>query len=110
MSAARFGSLRNGPSPAAQGGETFVELAAAGAARVERIASRAVSEGGWYDQPWPEFVLLVEGGATLAFADGATRALGPGDWAFLPAGCRHRVLATEPGRETLWLAIHLPAG
>lgn len=108
MSAPRFGALRDGPSPEAQGTETFTDLATSGGARIERIASRAVSNGAWYDQPWPEFVLLVEGGATLAFADGATRALGPGDWAFLPAGCRHRVAATEPDRETLWLAVHLP--
>jgi aspartyl-tRNA(Asn)/glutamyl-tRNA(Gln) amidotransferase subunit A len=85
-------------------------VATAGGARVERIASRAVSNGEWYDQTWPEFVLLVEGGATLAFEDGSLRVLRPGDWAFLPAHCRHRVAATDPDRETLWLAVHLPAG
>lgn len=110
MSAPRFGSLRDGPSPAAPGGETFVDLAVSGAARVERIASRAVSDGAWYEQDWPEFVLLVDGGATMAFADGSLRTLRPGDWAFLPAGCRHRVAATDPQRETLWLTVHLPAG
>ena len=45
--------------------------------------------------------------ATLAFADGATRALRPGDWCLLPAGCRHRVEETDA--DTLWLAVHLPA-
>ena len=110
MNAPRFGSLRDGPSPVAPGTETFADLAASGGARIERIASRAVSDGEWYDQAWPEFVLLVEGSATLAFADGATRTLGPGDWAFLPTGCRHRVAATDSHRETLWLAVHLPAG
>lgn len=110
MTAPRFGSLRDGPSPAAQGSEVFTDLATAGGARVERIASRAVSNGEWYDQTWPEFVLLVEGGATLAFEDGSLRVLRPGDWAFLPAHCRHRVAATDPDRETLWLAVHLPAG
>lgn len=105
-----FGSLHEGPSPAAPGAETFTELAASGAARVERIASRAVVAGEWYDQPWPEFVLLVAGGATLAFADGVTHTLRPGDWCLLPAGCRHRVAATDPVQETLWLAVHLPPG
>jgi cupin 2 domain-containing protein len=107
VSTPRFGSLRDGPSPAAPGGETFTDLAASGGARVERIASRAVADGAWYEQDWPEFVLLVEGGATLAFADGSTRVLRPGDWAFLPARCRHRVVRTDPERETLWLAVHL---
>lgn len=110
MSTPRFGSLGDGPPPAAPGSETFLELAAQGGARVERIASRAVAGGEWYEQPWAEFVLLVAGGATLAFADGAARALRPGDWALLPAHCRHRVLATDPERETLWLAVHLPPG
>ncbi len=102
-----FGALRDGPLPAATGAEIFTTLAASGAARVERIASRSVRDGDWYDQPWPEFVLLVAGAATLAFADGTVRALHPGDWCLLPAGCRHRV--AETGVETLWLAVHLPA-
>lgn len=105
----RFGRLADGPSPA-RGAETFAELAAAGGTRVERIASRALHDGEWYDQPAAEFVLLVAGAAALAFADGDERRLGPGDWAFLPAHCRHRVAWTDPGGETLWLAVHLPAG
>ena len=33
----------------------------------------------------------------------------PGDWVILPAHCRHRVAWTDPVRETLWLAVHLPS-
>ncbi|MBR0681971.1 cupin domain-containing protein [Roseomonas eburnea] len=102
--------MRDGPSPATEGTETFVELARTGGARVERIASRAVSGGAWYEQGWAEFVLLVAGGARLAFADGTEHALSPGDWVHLPAGCRHRVAWTDPTAETIWLAFHLPAG
>jgi cupin 2 domain-containing protein len=105
----RFGNLRNGPAPVAPGTETFAELAAAGGARIERIASRAVRDGEWYEQGRDEFVLLVEGAATLAFADGARRDLRPGDWCLLPAGCRHRVTATDPDAVTIWLAIHMPS-
>ena len=109
MTAPRFSSLHNGPTPE-QGAESFVELARAGSARVERIASRAVTNGEWYEQAWPEFVLLVAGSAALEFADGSMRDLNPGDWAFLPAHCRHRVNWTDPASETLWLAVHLPPG
>ena len=109
MTAPRFGSLHEGTAPE-QGAESFVELARAGGARVERIASRAVTDGDWYEQAWPEFVLLVAGGAALAFAYGTTRELKPGDWALLPAQCRHRVAWTDPAGETLWLAVHLPRG
>ena len=109
MTVPRFGSLLEGASPA-PGTESFTELAQAGGARVERIASHAVRDGDWYEQAWPEFVLLVAGSAALEFADGSTRNLNPGDWAFLPAHCRHRVTWTDPAGETLWLAVHLPAG
>ena len=109
MTAPRFGSLQEGASPSA-GAETFMELARAGGARVERIASGAVTNGEWYEQAWPEFVLLVAGSAKLEFADGTTRELKPGDWALLPAQCRHRIAWTDPAVETLWLAVHLPPG
>ena len=107
MTAPRFGSLHEAIA-LEQGAENFVELARAGGASVERIASRAVTDGAWYKQAWPEFVLLVAGGAALEFADGTTRELKPGDWALLPAQCRHRVAWTDPAGETLWLAVHLP--
>lgn len=108
MTAPRFGSLHDGPAPEAPGAETFTELLRAGGARVERIASRAVQDGDWYEQDWPEFVLLVAGAARLVFADGSEHRLAPGDWAHLPAFCRHRVAWTDPAAETIWLAVHLP--
>jgi cupin 2 domain-containing protein len=54
--------------------------------------------------------MLVAGSAALEFADGSRRELKPGDWALLPALCRHRVTWTDPAGETLWLAVHLPPG
>ncbi len=109
MTSPRFGRLAAGPAPL-PGGESFEELAAAGGARVERIASHGLTAGAWYEQPHAEFVLLVAGAARLGFADGSEQALAAGDWAVLPAGCRHRVAWTRPGAETLWLAVHLPPG
>lgn len=119
--APRFGRIAEGPPPPAPSGESFATLlAGAGGARVERIASRALapprddappgedSPGHWYDQATEEFVLLLEGAARLGFADGTERRLGPGDWVVLPAGCRHRVVWTDPLAVTLWLAVHLP--
>ncbi|MFC7476641.1 cupin domain-containing protein [Dankookia sp. GCM10030260] len=81
-----------------------------GGARVVRIASRGQADpsGEWYDQAEDEFVLLLAGAARLGFADGAERPLAPGDWAVIPAHCRHRVAWTDPTQETLWLAVHLP--
>jgi len=108
----RFGALRDGSAPPSPGGEIFSELMACGAARVERIVSMGAASpaGHWYDQDSDEFVLLVEGEAVLAFADGSEQRMRAGDWAVLPAHCRHRVAWTDPARETVWLAVHLPPG
>ena len=106
----RFGALRDGGAPPESGGETIAELLVAGAARVERVVSRGASspDGSWYDQDADEFVLLVEGEAVLAFPDASERRMRAGDWAVLPAHCRHRVAWTAPDRDTIWLAVHLP--
>lgn len=107
--ALRFGALRDGSAPPATGAETFTELMASGAARVERIVSlgAASPDGHWYDQDSDEFVLLVAGEAVLGFADGGEHRMRAGDWAVLPAHCRHRVVWTAPDRETVWLAVHV---
>ena len=86
----RFGALRDGSALPGPGGESVTELLAAGGARVERIVSRGAASPRdfWYDQETTEFVLLVEGEALLAFADGAERRLRAGEWCILPAHCR----------------------
>ncbi|HVH82564.1 MAG TPA: cupin domain-containing protein [Stellaceae bacterium] len=92
--------------------EEFVErLAGIGAVRIERIVShgQASPEGFWYDQDEAEFVLVVAGAARLAFADGETLALGPGDWVDIAAHRRHRVDWTDPHRPTVWLAVFYQA-
>lgn len=83
---------------------------AGGLVRIERIVSRghATPLGEWYEQTEDEFVLLVSGAARIGFADGSVLALGPGDWADLPAGIRHRVEWTVPEVETIWLAVFRP--
>lgn len=91
--------------PAAE--EHFQTLCTRRGVRIERIVSHrhASPEGFWYDQHHDEWVMLVQGEATLGFADEADVALMPGDWLLIPAGCRHRVVAT--GENTVWLAVHL---
>lgn len=108
----RFGRLVEGGPRPAPGEESFRELLAGSGARVERILSRGAASppGFWYEQGWDEFVLLVSGAALLAFEDGGERRLEAGDYAILPAHCRHRVAWTDPAVETLWLAVHMPPG
>jgi cupin 2 domain-containing protein len=51
-------------------------------------------------------VLLVQGGASLHFADQdeAVR-LAPGDYVNIPAHARHRIESTDAGVDTVWLAV-----
>lgn len=76
---------------------------------IERIVSKGhvTAAGEWYDQDWDEWVLLLQGQATLAFQkDPKPVHLKAGDYLLIPAHCRHRVEWTAPSIETLWLAIH----
>lgn len=77
--------------------------------RIERIVSRghASPPDFWYDQEWPEFVLLVSGRARIDFADGRPPVdLLPGDWLDIRAHVRHRVAWTAPEQDSVWLAVH----
>lgn len=93
--------------------ELFQPLLSVDGVRVERIVSdgHATPPGQWYDQEGHEWVLVLSGRARLAFEGEPTaRALGPGDYLFIPAHCRHRVEWTDPHEKTVWLAIHWPPG
>jgi cupin 2 domain-containing protein len=89
-------------------GEVFGEILRTEAFRIERIVSRgqASPPGFWYDQGTDEWVLLVSGSATLGFEDGRRIDLKPGDYLLIPSHFRHRVERTDPGQETIWLAVH----
>jgi cupin 2 domain-containing protein len=87
--------------------EVFTELLAAEGVHVERIVSfgQVSPEGFWYDLSENEWILLLEGSATLAFQDKPSVDLKPGEYLRLPAGGRHRVEKTSETGRTIWLAI-----
>lgn len=87
-------------------GERFVALGSVGGVRVEEILSGPDVEPEDYDQAHDEWVVLLEGAATLTVA-GDRVELTAGDWILLPAHTRHRVEWIEPG--TRWLALHADA-
>lgn len=77
--------------------------------QLERIVSTGhrTAEGEWYDQDDPEWVILLQGSASLRFeGQDELVPLSPGDYINIPAHCRHRVESTDPDRPTVWLAIH----
>ncbi len=94
------------PLPERGSGEVFDDLPAASGVRVERIVSHgdASPPGEWFDQDDDEWVLVLEGEGELEFANPIERVLlGVGDWIFIPAHRRHRVVRSAD--PTVWLAV-----
>ena len=76
---------------------------------IERIVSNGhvTPAGQWYDQKRDEWVILLQGQATLLFEKNQRRVkLSPGDYVLIPAHTRHRVEWTLPDFNTVWLAVH----
>jgi cupin 2 domain-containing protein len=95
--------------PKASAEEEITILSRFAGARVERIVSRgqASPPGFWYDQPAPEWVVLLSGSAALLFeGEDSPRILRPGDWVEIAAHVRHRVEWTAADQATVWLAVH----
>ncbi len=93
--------------PASPLKEEFLEtLVSSPNVRIERILSEnhTTPEGDWYDQDEHEWVIVLEGTATLRFEDREVH-MQPGDWIHIPSHTRHRVEQTSPGQRTLWLAV-----
>lgn len=94
--------------PAAMHEELVETLASRSNLRIERIVSfgQASAPGTWYDQPWAEWVLLVQGQAAVLLESDGLRHLRSGDWLILPPHCRHRVEWTSSDPPAIWVAVH----
>jgi cupin 2 domain-containing protein len=100
--------LRGAPGPG--DGEQIKQLLATDAVRIEQIVSHGHPSpaGFWYDQPEPEWVVLVQGSATLLIAGEESVALRAGDSLLIPARLRHRV--EHVSEDAVWLAVHFRQG
>ena len=95
------GRLRS-PTEAPGVGETSEEVARIGGVIIEQILSGELRSPLEYDQDHDEWVLVLSGSAVLEV--GVERVeVSAGDWLFLSAHQRHRLLETEAG--TSWLAV-----
>ena len=99
------GNIFDHPS-ADMGGEDITPLIQAENFRLERIVSNKCSnpKGFWYDQPDPEWILLITGTAILEFEQSGNIQLKAGDYMLIPAHARHRV--EETSKDALCLALH----
>jgi cupin 2 domain-containing protein len=89
--------------------ELFTTLHQVKNLRIERIVSRghASLPGFWYDQDEHEWVIVLTGSAVIEFEDQPEPVeLKPGSYLNIPAHVRHRVAATSPTENTVWLAVH----
>jgi cupin 2 domain-containing protein len=103
------GSIQKKAFPTIAEGERFETILAGREWLIETISSagHTTRAGEWYDQERDEWVLLMEGEATIAFEGGAQKNLHGGDWVYLPAHCKHRVVSTSARPGCTWLAVHL---
>lgn len=75
--------------------------------KIEKIVSQGHSspKQGWYDQEENEWVILLEGEATLVFKNGKTLHMKKGDFLNIPAHEKHKVIYTSSEPKAIWLAI-----
>ena len=76
--------------------------------KIERIVSNGHSspESGWYVQDRNEWVIVLQGEATIALEDDHTVSLIAGSHLNIPAHTKHKVIWTKEKTETVWIAVH----
>jgi len=88
--------------------ESFEPLVLGDNVLIERIisAGQTTPVRKWYNQQQDEWVILLQGEATLGYVDGSRIQLRAGDYVFIPAHQKHRVEYTSSEPPCIWLAIH----
>jgi len=84
--------------------ETFTSLLEHKNIKINRIVSSEDMEPKEYIQEEDEWLVLLEGEATLLL-ESEKKILKKGDTLFIPAKIPHKVLETKDG--TVWLTVHI---
>ncbi len=76
---------------------------------IKRIVSHGHTSpsGQWYDQPEDEWVVLLQGKASLEFEDGRLTHMKGGDHLKIEAHVRHRITYTSIDPPCIWLAVYI---
>ena len=85
-------------------GETFTTLLEHKNIKINRIVSSSDVKSIEYIQDEDEWLVLIEGEATLLIDDKEQRLI-KGETLFIPAEVPHKVLKTNDG--TVWLTVHI---
>ena len=94
--------------PAKADNEIFETLLNKDNVIIERIisAGQITSENSWFDQEKDEWVLLLQGEATIEFENSETVKMISGDYLFIPAHKKHKITYTSENPCCNWLAFH----
>lgn len=86
--------------------EVFNVLGKSANCRIEGIAVAGYSspKGFWYDQENDEFIMLLQGEATLEFEDRMVD-MKAGDYLIIHKNCRHRIEKSSLDPVCVWLCV-----
>ena len=87
--------------------EIFESLIESEKVKIQRIISKGHTspKEGWYDQDQDEWVIVLQGSATIEFENEEPLSLKIGGYVNIPAGTKHQVTWTDSEIETVWLAV-----
>lgn len=83
--------------------ETFQTLLQTRNIHIQKISSHGYHAHTWYEQKQDEWVVLLEGEASLLFEYEMNVSLKKGEHIFIPKGQKHQV--TRTSSDALWLAV-----
>lgn len=88
--------------------ETFKSLVSGEHLKIEAIYTNKpyTIPGKWYDQEKDEWIVLLQGEASLELSHGSIVHLETGDHLLIPAHSKHRIIKTSSNPGCIWLAVH----
>ncbi|MDB2562606.1 cupin domain-containing protein [Sulfurimonas sp.] len=88
--------------------ELFQDILVKDNLKIQRIVSQGEStnDDKWYIQEDDEWVIVLQGKATISFIDESDINLNSGDYIHIPANKKHKVSWTSSTEQTVWLAVH----
>ena len=94
--------------PAELNQELFQDIICKDGIKIQRIVSqgKATQDDKWYKQENDEWVIVLQGEATLSFEDDLNIKLNSGDYINIPAHKKHKVSWTSSDEQTIWLVVH----
>ncbi|MDD2412572.1 MAG: phosphoribosylaminoimidazole carboxylase [Bacteroidales bacterium] len=101
-------SIFSNPNHDFSKGEFFETLFESSKVKIERIISKGNSddENIWYNQDKDEWVILIQGSASIAFENDEIVDLKAGEHLFIPHHKKHRVAKTSAQPECIWIGVH----